>query len=93
MYLYDRSREETDYLFEVTYRFDLRWPVIADRYEWTLPRSTEELQGRFFDVIAKVRAARSASGLPSAAKVEPPVTINVEYEKNRRMQQENHFQT
>lgn len=27
------SREETDYLYSLCEQFDLRWPVIADRYE------------------------------------------------------------
>lgn len=31
----DWSREETDYLLEVVADFDLRWPLIWDRYEWT----------------------------------------------------------
>lgn len=31
------SREETDYLMELAKEFDLRWPVIWDRYEWNPP--------------------------------------------------------
>jgi DNA methyltransferase 1-associated protein 1 len=31
------SKEETDYLMELTREFDLRWPVIWDRYEWNPP--------------------------------------------------------
>lgn len=29
----DWTREETDFLFELLDRFDLRWPVITDRFE------------------------------------------------------------
>lgn len=29
------SREETDYLMDLVKEFDLRWIVIADRYEWS----------------------------------------------------------
>jgi hypothetical protein len=31
------SRDETDYLFEMCRRYDLRFIVIADRYEWNSP--------------------------------------------------------
>ena len=30
----DWSREETDYLVDLVYEFDLRWIIIADRYEY-----------------------------------------------------------
>jgi DNA methyltransferase 1-associated protein 1 len=31
------SKEETDYLMELVKEYDLRWPVIWDRYEWNPP--------------------------------------------------------
>lgn len=31
------SKEETDYLMDLVKSFDLRWPVIWDRYEWNPP--------------------------------------------------------
>ena len=33
----DWTKEETDYLMELAADFDLRWPLIWDRYEWTPP--------------------------------------------------------
>ncbi|KAF3491869.1 SWR1-complex protein 4 [Arthroderma uncinatum] len=35
------SREETDYLMDIVEEFDLRWIVIADRYEFSLNNSAE----------------------------------------------------
>lgn len=37
------TKEETDYLFEFVKEYDLRWPVIADRYDFKdgKPRSME----------------------------------------------------
>lgn len=36
------SREETDYLMEVVTDFELRWPLIWDRYEWNPPATNGE---------------------------------------------------
>lgn len=33
----DWTKEETDYLMELASDFDLRWPLIWDRYEWSPP--------------------------------------------------------
>ncbi|KAK0385033.1 hypothetical protein NLU13_7511 [Sarocladium strictum] len=33
----DWTREETDYLMELVRDFDLRWPLIWDRYDWSPP--------------------------------------------------------
>jgi DNA methyltransferase 1-associated protein 1 len=33
----DWTKEETDYLMELAADFDLRWPLIWDRYEWSPP--------------------------------------------------------
>lgn len=37
------TKEETDYLFELVKEYDLRWQVIADRYDYVggRPRSME----------------------------------------------------
>lgn len=36
------SKEETDYLMELARDFDLRWPLIWDRYEWNPPATNGE---------------------------------------------------
>lgn len=36
------TKEETDYLMEVVTDFELRWPVIWDRYEWNPPATNGE---------------------------------------------------
>lgn len=38
----DWSRQETDYLMELARDFDLRWPLIWDRYEWNPPAMNGE---------------------------------------------------
>lgn len=36
------SKEETDYLMEVVTDFELRWPLVWDRYEWNPPATNGE---------------------------------------------------
>ncbi len=38
----DWTREETDYLIGLAREFDLRWPLIWDRYEWNPPAMNGE---------------------------------------------------
>lgn len=40
----DWSKEETDYLVDLAYEFDLRWIVIGDRYEYRPPQGSKESQ-------------------------------------------------
>jgi DNA methyltransferase 1-associated protein 1 len=49
-YLQDDSwtRSETDHLMQLCAQYDLRWPVIVDRYTPTPPRTVEELQQRYY---------------------------------------------
>lgn len=65
------TRQETDLLFELCSQFDLRFPIIYDR--WTLaPRSVEELKDRYYSVSKAVIEYRkklnkeALSGLPIA---------------------------
>ena len=45
------SREETDQLFELCERFDLRFIVIADRFPTA--RSVEDLKSRYYSGMSK----------------------------------------
>eukprot|EP00727_Mastigamoeba_balamuthi_P002272 m51a1_g12041 putative dna methyltransferase 1-associated protein 1 (460) ;mRNA; f:3596-6039 len=50
----DWTRDETDALFDLAQRYDVRWPVVADRWEHGRPRSMEELKERYYSVAARV---------------------------------------
>ncbi|KAF6139770.1 hypothetical protein GIB67_024047 [Kingdonia uniflora] len=53
------TKEETDQLFELCERFDLRFVIIADRFQ-TL-RSIEELKNRYYTVSRAILVGRAAS--------------------------------
>ncbi|CAI2168858.1 2535_t:CDS:10 [Funneliformis geosporum] len=55
----DWSREETDYLFDLCRKYDIRWTVIHDRYYWKdKNRSMEDLRDRYYSVIKKILQVR-----------------------------------
>lgn len=83
------SRLETDRLMDTCYRFDLRWPVIYDRFPGD--RKLEDLQFRFFDIVSKLKTSKSFPDTFTLIKNDPTVQMNIEYERNRRQQQEAYF--
>ncbi|KAJ4863782.1 SANT/Myb-like domain of DAMP1 domain-containing protein [Trichoderma breve] len=55
----DWTKEETDYLMELVRDFDIRWPLIWDRYEWTTrSRSMEDLKARYYEVASRMMAVQ-----------------------------------
>lgn len=64
------SRHETDYLMKMVKEYDLRWPLIWDRYEYIPPdvsegalikgeeRSVEDLKARYYSIGAAMMALR-----------------------------------
>ncbi|KAI4160265.1 MAG: hypothetical protein LQ342_005857 [Letrouitia transgressa] len=69
------TKEETEYLLDLAYEFDLRWILIADRYEYKPPeayqprsRSMEDLKARYYHVAATVMT--SVNPLTSMSAVE-----------------------
>eukprot|EP00080_Pristionchus_pacificus_P006994 PDM67014.1 ekl-4 [Pristionchus pacificus] len=83
------SREETDLLFEMCRRFDLRWPVCADRYETERQyrnkdgknfdkRSIEDMKERFYAIYSELNLLKD----PNAQ----PIGYDAEHERRRKEQ-------
>ncbi|KAF3909674.1 hypothetical protein AA313_de0207976 [Arthrobotrys entomopaga] len=63
----DWSRAETDYLFKLIQSYDLRWLVIADRYEFPgKDRTMEDLKARYYSVCRNVMEMRTPVTMMSA---------------------------
>ncbi|RVD86437.1 uncharacterized protein DFL_004713 [Arthrobotrys flagrans] len=63
----DWSRQETDYLFKLIKEYDLRWVVIADRYEFEgKDRTMEDLKARYYSVCRNVMEMRTPVTMMSA---------------------------
>ncbi|KAK6453898.1 uncharacterized protein RJT20DRAFT_131354 [Scheffersomyces xylosifermentans] len=57
----DWSYEETQYLFELCGDFELKWPVIYDRFSYPTHRSVEDLKEQFYRICIKILENQSTS--------------------------------
>lgn len=79
------TKEETDLLFDLCQRFDLRFLVIADRFP--SPRTVEELKDRYYSVSRAILIARApfptdVAGHPLAKE---PYNAQQETERKRAL--------
>ncbi|KAJ9171693.1 hypothetical protein P3X46_015021 [Hevea brasiliensis] len=76
------TKEETDQLFDLCERFDLRFIIIADRFSSS--RTMEELKGRYYSVSRAILIARAPS--PGDVSGHPLVKepYNVSQERDRK---------
>ncbi|XP_057518846.1 SWR1-complex protein 4 [Amaranthus tricolor] len=76
------SKEETDTLFDLCERFDLRFVLIADRFPST--RTVEELKDRYYSVSRAILIARASS--PAEVSFHPLIKepYNVKQETERK---------
>jgi DNA methyltransferase 1-associated protein 1 len=80
------SRSETDALMSLCHKFDLRWPVIVDRYSLQPPRTCEDMQERYYSVQAMLRARRTGTTDIMARTSEASTAFDVCQERTRRHQ-------
>eukprot|EP01028_Stygiella_incarcerata_P005292 TRINITY_DN2247_c0_g1_i1.p1 TRINITY_DN2247_c0_g1~~TRINITY_DN2247_c0_g1_i1.p1 ORF type:complete len:377 (-),score=111.98 TRINITY_DN2247_c0_g1_i1:49-1179(-) len=78
------TKEETNCLFDLCDRFDLRFPIIADRFGIQFPhqhRSIPELQNRYVTVcqsLLRARAARRGASATAALAKHPIMRLEVD---------------
>jgi len=76
------TREETDALFDMCKRFDLRWPVIHDRWpSHVTTRPLEDLKERYYNVTNLLKKCRNLSG--PEGKI---VHYDADHERRRKQQ-------
>uniref|UniRef100_A0A7S2Z5F0 Myb-like domain-containing protein n=1 Tax=Chloropicon laureae TaxID=464258 RepID=A0A7S2Z5F0_9CHLO len=79
------SREESDYLMDMCERFDLRFVVIADRYDFNgATRKVEDLKQRYYDVARKLVIAREGSEKAAAHNPVVKRPFNADHERERK---------
>jgi DNA methyltransferase 1-associated protein 1 len=67
----DWTKEETDYLWQLLEDYDLRWMVVADRYEWEgKERTMEDLKDRYFSGVRSLLAGRTPESLMTTTQLE-----------------------
>ncbi|KAK3590712.1 hypothetical protein CHS0354_012286 [Potamilus streckersoni] len=84
-HLHDDSwtRQETDYLFDLCKRFDLRFIIIHDRWdrEKYPNRSVEDLKERYYNICNTLTKVRAPAG--TEPKIRP---FDAEHERKRKLQ-------
>lgn len=80
-----RTRAETDYLFDLCLRLDLRFIVIADRYEWpNVTRTVEDLKARYYGIAQRLVEARADFPEQAAAHPVCAEPFNAAHERERK---------
>ena len=83
------TKSETDQLMSVCHEYNLRWPVIADRFETTCHRTTEDLMARYYYVATQLKLHKNEKRTGNFSnQVIPSSTFDVEFERCRRKQQD-----
>ncbi|XP_055818022.1 SWR1-complex protein 4 [Solanum dulcamara] len=79
------TKEETDQLFDLCKRFDLRFVIIADRFPSN--RTVEELKDRYYSVSRAITIARAPSPADVAGHplVKEPYNVSQEIERKRAL--------
>ncbi|XP_012082947.1 SWR1-complex protein 4 isoform X4 [Jatropha curcas] len=79
------TKEETDQLFDLCERFDLRFIIIADRFPSS--RTVEELKDRYYSVSRAILIARAPSSGDVAGHplVKEPYNVSQEIDRKRAL--------
>jgi DNA methyltransferase 1-associated protein 1 len=77
------TKEETDYLWEMCERYDLRFLIIYDRYNSDYKRGLENLKERYYNICKKILEVRGEKSNPLK-----DFTFDTQYERNRKFQLE-----
>ncbi|KAG5520014.1 hypothetical protein PMAC_001090 [Pneumocystis sp. 'macacae'] len=86
----DWSREETDYLFSLCREYDLRFVVIADRYDYKgTQRTMEDIKDRYYTVVRKVLMARTPIAMMTPTQTEE--LNQLYYNKEREIARKKHL--
>lgn len=85
----DWTKEETDYLFSLLKDYDLRFPVISDRYDFLgSSRSIEDLKLRYYSICQKLILNRSttSSGEPLDEPSKKQLIQSYHFDKHREIE-------
>ncbi|KAL8283658.1 hypothetical protein RQP46_005453 [Phenoliferia psychrophenolica] len=85
----DWPREETDHLFALAQQYDVRFVVMADRWEYPSERSVDDLKARYYSVCRKLVRNR-----PAADEAVRQATIaSLSFDKNRETDRKSYLRS
>lgn len=79
------SFEEVEYLFQLCRKYDLRWFIIHDRYQFDSPehRSLEDLKSKFYEICQNYFAVRNSND---------PLLQSLNYNKEKEVERKQYLQ-
>lgn len=80
------SKEQTDHLFDLAKRFDLRFIIMADRWDRTQfgIKTVEDLKERYYEISGLI--SKSKGPILAASSDKKPFVFDVEHERRRKEQ-------
>lgn len=78
------TKTDTDELVAICHRYDMRWPIIADRIELSTYHSVEDMQDRYYHVRAVIRAKRGEAGASASMGGEEEIVSGYDLERERK---------
>jgi len=84
-------KDHSDHLFDLARRFDMRWPLVIDRWEKKPVHQPEELKRRFFHVTARILKSRRQQEQKSQPSAMETFEYRYEADRLRRKQLESSF--
>ncbi|KAL7077621.1 hypothetical protein ACQ4LE_002864 [Meloidogyne hapla] len=75
------TKEETIHLLDLCHRFDLRWPIVEDRFDrerFKNRKSIEDLKERYYGIVNELNASRNTQS--------EPLAYDAEHERRRKEQ-------
>lgn len=77
--------EEVDYLFQLCRKYDLRWFIIYDRYQFDSPehRTLEDLKSKFYEICQNYFAVRNSND---------PLLQSLNYNKEKEVERKQYLQ-
>lgn len=89
----DWSLQETRYLFDLIETFELRWFVIADRYNYPgKTRSLEDLKERYYEVCTKIMQRTTISKEIDAGPQNEQLIAAMRYPKEHEIKRKSHLE-
>lgn len=85
--------EETKYLFDLAREFDLRWLVMADRYDFSTERSLEDLKERYYEVCSTlIRNKPMVGDATGTSPLEEELLSAMKFSKENEVKRKQHLE-
>lgn len=86
------NKEDTEQLLDLCYLFDLRWPVISDRANFSLSKSVEQMQSRYNYVTTRLNAKDTFDTNPLIKQSIEEYNQTLEKDSKRRLRYDDLYQ-